>query len=87
MKGADDTRRPIVGVTVIILKKGQVLVGKRRNTHGTGMWAFPGGHLEFGESPENCALREVYEETGLSINNMRRGPYTDDYFESENNIT
>ena len=32
-----------------------------------GTWALPGGYLEFGESFENCALREVAEETGLRV--------------------
>lgn len=48
-----------------------------------GFWCFPGGRLEFDESPEDCARREVLEETGLSIKNLRFGPYTNDIFEKE----
>jgi 8-oxo-dGTP diphosphatase len=61
-----------------------VLLGKRSGSHGAGTWAPPGGHLEFGESIETCAQREVREETGLEIQNLRRGPYIDTLFTSEN---
>jgi len=77
-------QRPLVGVAVIVIKDGRVLLGKRKNAHGTDTWAFPGGHLEFNESIADCAAREVLEETGLSIKNLRRGPYTNDIFAVEN---
>lgn len=72
--------RPLVGVGVIVMRDGKVLLGRRRNAHGAGTWQFPGGHLEFNESIEACARREVFEETGLCIWNLRRGPYTEDRF-------
>jgi len=75
--------RPKVGVGVLILRDGKVLLGKRKNAHGEGDWCPPGGHLEFNEEVEDCARREVFEESGLEITNIRRGPYTNDFFESE----
>src|SRR5436309_1031409 len=36
-------------------------------TCSLGTWALPGGHLDFGESFETCAMREILEETGLQI--------------------
>lgn len=72
---------PKVGVGVIVVKDGQVLLGRRRGSHGQGTWAFPGGSLEFGETPEECARREVGEETGLEIGPPRRIGYTNDLFE------
>jgi 8-oxo-dGTP diphosphatase len=36
--------RPKVGVGVCIVKDNKVLLGKRKNSHGDGTWAFPGGH-------------------------------------------
>ncbi|MFP4305774.1 MAG: NUDIX domain-containing protein [Desulfococcaceae bacterium] len=72
--------RPRVGVGVIVRRNGKILLGRRRGTHGAGAWALPGGHLEFGETPEACAAREVREETGLRIENPRRGPFTNDFF-------
>jgi len=78
-----EKQRPYVGVGVCVIKDGMVLLGKRRNAHGAGSWCFPGGHLEFGESIEQCARREVYEETGLEITGLRHGPFTNDIFETE----
>lgn len=76
-------QRPAVGVAVIILRDGKVLLGQRKGAHGSGTWAFPGGHLEFGESLAACALREVAEETGLSISNIRPAAFTNDIFTAE----
>ncbi len=75
--------RPKVGVGVVVMKDGKVLLGKRKNAHGEGSWCFPGGHLEFGESWEQCARREVLEETSLTIKNIRFGTVTNDIFEKE----
>ncbi len=69
---------PKVGVSVIIVKDGKVLMGKRKNAHGAGMWSFPGGHLEFNEEIEACVKREVREETGISIKNIRKLGFTND---------
>jgi 8-oxo-dGTP diphosphatase len=73
-----------VGIGVFIIKNGMFLVGCRRNAHGDGTWSVPGGHLEFGETFEDTARREVLEETGLAIANVRFGAVTNDYFKSEN---
>ncbi|KAH7352366.1 hypothetical protein KP509_19G041600 [Ceratopteris richardii] len=63
---------PKVGVGVFVLNKSQsVLVGRRRSSVGDSKFALPGGHLEFGESWEECAAREVLEETGLIIHKIR----------------
>jgi 8-oxo-dGTP diphosphatase len=49
--------RPLIGVAVIVIKDDKILLGKRKNSHGAGTWALPGGHLEFGESIKDCARR------------------------------
>jgi len=71
-----------VGMGVFIFKNGKFLMGKRSAPHGRGTWAVPGGHVEFGESFEDTAKREVKEETGLEITNVRFGAVTSDFFES-----
>jgi 8-oxo-dGTP diphosphatase len=70
-------------VAVIVIREGMVLLGKRKGTHGEGTWALPGGHLELFEAIEDCAKREVFEETGLSIGNIEHAAFTNDFFENE----
>ncbi|MEK6952465.1 MAG: NUDIX hydrolase [Nanoarchaeota archaeon] len=76
-------RFPKVGVGVIIIKDNKVLFGQRKNSHGEDTWSVPGGHLEFNESIEECAKREVFEETGIEIKNLKIGPFTNDIFKEE----
>ncbi len=68
---------PRIGIGVFVEKEGKVLLGKRKNTHGALMWAPPGGHLEFGESVEECAKRELLEETGLEALSCALGPWVE----------
>lgn len=75
--------RPLVGVSIIIKKDHKVLVGKRKNIRGNGTWAFPGGHLEFRESFEKCIKREVMEETGIKIKNIKFQTLTNDIHPKE----
>lgn len=49
----------------------------------SGTWALPGGHLEFGESFETCAEREILEETGLHIQNIKFLTAVNNVFEAE----
>ncbi|MCJ1348975.1 hypothetical protein MMC31_007208, partial [Peltigera leucophlebia] len=79
-----------VGVGTFILKSLRespenpyFLIGKRRNAHGAGTYALPGGHLEFGETPEQCAAREVMEETGLKVSNVQLLTATNYYILAE----
>jgi 8-oxo-dGTP diphosphatase len=67
----DHPERPNVGVGAMIFKDGKILLGKRKNAHGEGEYAWPGGHLEHMEGLEACARREVLEETGIEIENVR----------------
>ena len=66
-----DKNKPLVGIGIMILKEGKILLGKRKGSHGEGEYAFPGGHLEYMESVEVCVLREIAEECGIEIENLR----------------
>lgn len=63
--------QPRVGVGIMIVKNRSVLLGKRKRAHGAGEYAFPGGHLEYMESFEQCARRETLEECGVEIERIR----------------
>lgn len=67
----EDKRYPKVGIGVMIHNdRGQILLGLRKGSHGSGEWSFPGGHLEFGETILDTAKRETKEETNLDINDF-----------------
>jgi len=56
---------------ILVMRRGRVLLGRRRGSHAAGYYAAPGGHIEFGESFEQAARREVREETGLEVEQLR----------------
>jgi 8-oxo-dGTP diphosphatase len=72
-----------VGVGTFVMRDKEILCGLRKGSHGEGTWCFPGGHLEFGETWEACAAREILEETGLTATNFRHVATTNDVFEVE----
>ncbi|MBI2128979.1 NUDIX domain-containing protein [Candidatus Woesearchaeota archaeon] len=74
---------PKIGVGVIVINNNKVLLGRRKNAHGESSWGFPGGHLELNEQIEDCARREVREEAGINIKNIRMGTFTEDIFKKE----
>ena len=76
-------QNPRVGTAMIITKDDKVLLMKRKGPHGTGTWSTPGGHLDFGESLEDCAAREAREEVGVDVFDIRFRAVTNDIFEAE----
>jgi len=58
----------IIGVGVIINDQGQILIDRRLPQGAmAGMWEFPGGKIEVGETVEECIGREIQEELGIVI--------------------
>ena len=80
-KKIGNDRLIVAGVGVIVYEKGRVLLQKRRDNN---CWALHGGAIEIGESPEEAAKRELYEETGLTANNLE---FLCVYFGKENLYT
>ncbi len=63
--------RPLVGVGVVFVRDGRVFLAQRRGALGGGSWGSAGGHLEFGETLEDCARREAREELGVEVGELR----------------
>ena len=61
----------MVGVGVVFVRHGQVFLARRRGALGGGTWGSAGGHLEFGETLEDCARREAMEEFGVGVGELR----------------
>jgi len=58
---------PGVGVVVLLKNDNKILLGFRNAELGKNTWGLPGGKLDFGEEPINCAIRELKEETDLDV--------------------
>ncbi|MEI5905558.1 NUDIX hydrolase [Bacillus spongiae] len=64
--------RPLIfvgAVAILINEEGKILLQQRR--HPNGAWGIPGGLMELGESTEEVAIREIFEETGLAVRDLQ----------------
>jgi 8-oxo-dGTP diphosphatase len=60
-------KNPAPAVSVLILHLGPVLLGKRKEEPGKGLWATPSGYIEYEDDFLTTAIREAKEETGLDV--------------------
>jgi 8-oxo-dGTP diphosphatase len=73
------TQRPKVGTAAICISDlypGKFLVGRRQGSHGEGTYALPGGHLEAGEAWGESTLRELEEEAGITVDDVKTCSHT-----------
>ena len=58
---------PIVAASAVIIRDGKVLMIKRGHEPNKGRWSIPGGKIELGETVDEAAQREVFEECNIKI--------------------
>jgi 8-oxo-dGTP diphosphatase len=67
----------LVAACVLLDGDGRILIAKRPEGRPlAGFWEFPGGKVEFGESPEHALMRELFEELGIEIAAADLAPLT-----------
>lgn len=57
--------RPIAATIAVVIREDRVLLVRRANPPDAGLWGFPGGKIDFGETIQAAAIRELQEETGI----------------------
>jgi 8-oxo-dGTP diphosphatase len=75
--------RPVVGVGGVVIENGRALLIRRGTEPLLGQWSIPGGTLELGESLENGVIRELKEETGLTVRIVEMIEVFDRIYEDE----
>jgi ADP-ribose pyrophosphatase YjhB (NUDIX family) len=60
-------RRPVPGVGAVVIRDGALLLIRRGRGAYEGLWAVPGGKVEYGETLRGAAARETLEETGYVV--------------------
>ncbi|MGB2928428.1 MAG: NUDIX hydrolase [Desulfobacterales bacterium] len=76
--------RPLVAVGAVVFKEDKVLLVLRAKPPAENHWTIPGGSVELGETLQEAAEREIWEETGLTIQAVKP-VYTFDVIERDSN--
>jgi ADP-ribose pyrophosphatase YjhB (NUDIX family) len=65
------SQAPKLAALAVVIRADHVLLVQRKNEPDAGLWGFPGGHVELGETALAAAARELHEETGVTAHPLR----------------
>jgi 8-oxo-dGTP diphosphatase len=65
------SNKPRVTAAMIVEHEGKILLARRNKKNRNGFWVIPGGGVDFGETLENAAVREVKEETNVDVEDIQ----------------
>ena len=69
--------KPILGVSCLLLCDDNALLIQRAKQPAKGLWSLPGGKVEWGETLETAARRELLEETALTVDDLKFGEFVE----------
>ena len=75
---------PRLAVLAVVLRGEQVLLVRRANPPDAGLWGYPGGKVDWGETVEAAALRELAEETGLTPHTFYATSFCEQFYDAGN---
>ncbi len=84
MKKDAENKIPVTAAGAVVILDNRILLVKRKYPPAEGSWAIPGGKIKWGETLQQAAEREIFEETGIKIN-AGEAVHVFDYIQIENN--
>ena len=66
-----DEKRPRLTAAMLVENEGKILLGLRNKVNAQDHWVIPGGGVEYGETTEEAAIRELKEETNLDVEDVK----------------
>jgi len=85
--GNSNSARPVLAVSLAVFREGRVLIARRAQSPLKGFYSLPGGRVELGERLREAALRELYEEVGVTAEILAFNDHVESVIRDGANVT